>query len=79
MSLSMSTTSGRAWSSFWGQKRNQQSIWVRIKGRTGLGDVEVCYNPPGQKEQEDEALYRGIGAALCSQALVLTGALRPTQ
>jgi len=50
------------------------SLWVRIKGRAGTGDimVGVCYRPPDQEEWVDEALYRQIGAASHSQTLVLT-------
>ncbi|GAB0205478.1 mitochondrial enolase superfamily member 1 [Grus japonensis] len=52
-----------------------ESLWVRIKGRAGAGDiiVGVCYRPPDQGDQADEALYRQIGAASHSQALVLMG------
>ncbi|GAB0206448.1 hypothetical protein GRJ2_003110400 [Grus japonensis] len=52
-----------------------KSLWVRIKGRAGAGDiiVGVCYRPPDQGDRADEALYRQIGAASCSQALVLMG------
>ncbi|KAK4826209.1 hypothetical protein QYF61_006153 [Mycteria americana] len=50
-----------------------KSLWVRIKGRAGTGDiiVRVCYRPPDQEDGADEALYRQIGAASHSQALVL--------
>ncbi|GAB0209788.1 hypothetical protein GRJ2_003444500 [Grus japonensis] len=52
-----------------------ESLWVRIKGSTGTGDiiVGVCYRPRDQGDRADEALYRQIGAASCSQALVLMG------
>ena len=52
-----------------------ESLWVRIKGRAGTRDiiVEVCYRPADQEDREDEALYRQIGAASHSQALVLMG------
>ncbi|GAB0207232.1 hypothetical protein GRJ2_003188800 [Grus japonensis] len=52
-----------------------KSLWVRIKGSTGAGDiiVGVCYRPPDQGDRADEALYRQIGAASRSQALVLMG------
>ncbi|GAB0182026.1 hypothetical protein GRJ2_000667900 [Grus japonensis] len=52
-----------------------ESLWVRIKGRAGTGDVivGVCYRPPDQGDGADEALYRQIGAASRSQALVLMG------
>ncbi|KAK4811175.1 hypothetical protein QYF61_019806 [Mycteria americana] len=52
-----------------------ESLWVRIKERTGKGDiiVRVCYRPPDQEEQMDGALYRQIGAASRLQALVLMG------
>ncbi|GAB0184141.1 hypothetical protein GRJ2_000879400 [Grus japonensis] len=52
-----------------------ESLWVRIKGRAGAGDITVgvCYRPPDQGDGADEALYRQIGAASRSQALVLMG------
>jgi len=52
-----------------------ESLWLRIKGRAGTGDiiVRVCYRPPNQEDQTDEALCRQIGAASCSQDLVLLG------
>ncbi|GAB0203375.1 hypothetical protein GRJ2_002803100 [Grus japonensis] len=52
-----------------------KSLWVRIKGRAGAGDITagVCYRPPDQGDGADEALYRQIGAASRSQALVLMG------
>ncbi|GAB0177773.1 hypothetical protein GRJ2_000242600 [Grus japonensis] len=52
-----------------------KSLWVRIKGSAGAGDIiaGVCYRPPDQGDQADEALYRQIEAASCSQALVLMG------
>jgi len=48
-----------------------ESLCVRTKGRAGTGDiiVGVCYRPP----DEDEALYKQIGGASCSQALDLLG------
>ncbi|GAB0179105.1 hypothetical protein GRJ2_000375800 [Grus japonensis] len=50
-----------------------KSLWVRTKGRAGTGDIimEVCYRPPNQDNRADDALYRQIGAASHSQALVL--------
>ncbi|GAB0179159.1 hypothetical protein GRJ2_000381200 [Grus japonensis] len=52
-----------------------ESLWVRIKGRAGAGHiiVGVCYRSPDQGDGADEALYRQIGAASRSQALVLMG------
>ncbi|GAB0178933.1 hypothetical protein GRJ2_000358600 [Grus japonensis] len=52
-----------------------ESLWVRIKGSTGAGDIiaGVCYRPPDQGDRADKALYRQIGAGSCSQALVLMG------
>ena len=42
-----------------------KSLWVRIKGRAGTGDiiVGVCYRPPDQEDRVGEALYRQIRAA----------------
>ncbi|KAK4824035.1 hypothetical protein QYF61_009626 [Mycteria americana] len=52
-----------------------KSLWVRIKGRAETADIilGVCCRPPDQEDQVDEALYRQIGAASCSQAVVLMG------
>ena len=52
-----------------------ESLWVKIKGRAGTGDITVgvCYRPPDRDERVDEALYRHIGAASRSKALVLMG------
>lgn len=33
----------------------------------------VCYRPPEQEDQADEVPHRQVGAATCSQALVLLG------
>ncbi|PKU28688.1 dtw domain-containing protein 2 [Limosa lapponica baueri] len=51
-----------------------KSLWVKIKGNTGAGEVTVGvgYRPPDQDNRADKALYRQIGAALCSQTVVLT-------
>ncbi|GAB0186399.1 hypothetical protein GRJ2_001105200 [Grus japonensis] len=46
-------------------------LWVRIKGSAGAGDIIVGGLLQG--DQADEALYRQIGAASCSQAHVLMG------
>jgi len=50
-----------------------ESLWVRIKGRAGTGDaiMGVFYRPPSKEDRADEALCRQIGAASCSQALIL--------
>ena len=39
-----------------------ESLWVRIEEKMGKGGilVGVCYRPPDQEEQADEALYRQI-------------------
>jgi len=52
-----------------------ESLWAKIKGRAGMGDITVgfCYRPPDQDERVDEALYRQIGEASHSKALVLMG------
>lgn len=48
-------------------------LWVRIKGRTGTGDILVGVSNRSlkQDDQPDESLYRQIGAASHLQALVL--------
>jgi len=57
-----------------GEKR-VESLWVRIKGESHMGDiiVGVYYRPPDQEEEVDEAFYRQLQAASQSQALVLMG------
>ncbi|GAB0182893.1 hypothetical protein GRJ2_000754600 [Grus japonensis] len=54
-------------------KEPNKTLWIRIKGREGRGDIVfgICYRPPNQEDQADEALYRQIGAASHSQDLVL--------
>ncbi|PKU29205.1 dtw domain-containing protein 2 [Limosa lapponica baueri] len=54
-----------------------KSLRVRIKGRAGTDDITVgvCYRLPDQDDWVDEALYRQIGAASHSQALVFMGDL----
>ncbi|GAB0205517.1 hypothetical protein GRJ2_003017300 [Grus japonensis] len=50
-----------------------ENLWVRIKGSAGTRDiiVGICHRPFDEGDRVDEALYRQIGAASCSQALVL--------
>ena len=52
-----------------------ESLWVRIKGRAGPGDiiVGVCYRPPNQEDRADEALYRQTGAASSARSSWLGG------
>ena len=52
-----------------------ESLWVKIKGQPNMGDtvVGVCYRPPDQEEEVDEAFYRQLEVASQSQALVLVG------
>jgi len=59
--------------SLWVKPR--ENLWVKIKGRAGTGNITVgvCYRPPDQDERADEALYRRIGEASRSKALVLMG------
>ena len=60
MSPSMSMASWSAWSSVGVVEELAESLWVRIKGRAGTGDiiVGVCYRPSNQEDRADEALYR---------------------
>lgn len=52
-----------------------ESLWVRIKDQTGMGDIVVgfCCRRPDQEEQVDEAFYRQVGAASHSQSVILMG------
>ena len=51
------------------------SLWVRIKGWAYIGDTVagVCYRPPDQEEEVDEAFYKQLEVALPHPALVLMG------
>ncbi|GAB0182918.1 hypothetical protein GRJ2_000757100 [Grus japonensis] len=73
-------TSWTAWSSAWGRVRSQPRPYGSgLKGRQGEETLQsdlivgICYRPPNQEDQADEALYRQIGTASHSQALVLMG------
>ena len=52
-----------------------ESLWVRIKGQDNMGDIimSVCYQPPHQEVEADEAFYRQLEVASRSQASVLMG------
>jgi len=55
-----------------------ESLWVRIKGQDNMGDIimSVCYQPPHQEVEADEAFYRQLEVASRSQASVLMGGLQ---
>jgi len=57
----------------WMDEQLTENLWVKIKGRAGTGDITVgvCYRTFNQEDREDEAVYRQIGTASHSQALVL--------
>ena len=42
-----------------------KSLWVRIKGRAGTGDiiVGICYRPPNQEDRTDKTHYEQVGTA----------------
>lgn len=46
-----------------------ESLWIRIKGRTGKSDIIVsaCFRPLDQEKQADEALEKQIGVASHAQ------------
>ncbi|KAJ7397045.1 mitochondrial fission process protein 1 [Pitangus sulphuratus] len=52
-----------------------KSLWVRIKGSTSKSDtvVGICYRPPKQEDEVDEAFYKQLEVVSESQALVLMG------
>lgn len=52
-----------------------ESLWIRIKERTRQSDfmVDVCYMPSDQEELVGQAFCRPVGAASCSQALLIMG------
>ena len=54
-----------------------ESLWVRSSGKTNMGDTvtDVCYRPPELKKAVDDAFFRQLEEASCSQALVRMGGL----
>lgn len=50
-----------------------ESLWVRITGKTSMGDnvVSVCYRSH-EKEEVAETFFRQLEEAACLQTLVLT-------
>lgn len=44
-----------------------ESLWVRISGQTHMDNIAVgvCYIPPGQEEDVDEAFFRQVKDASC--------------
>ena len=50
-------------------------LWIRIGGKACRGDilVGVCYRPPNQDEEMDEAFYEQLAEIVRLPALVLTG------
>lgn len=62
-----------------GDEEPTESFWVRIKKRTGKGNITVgvSYQSPEQEEEADEALHQQIQAASHSQALMFMGDFHP--
>ena len=56
-------------------ERLAESLWERIKGQAIMADIVlgVCYRPPDQEEDIDEASFRQLQVTSQSQALVLMG------
>ena len=52
-----------------------ESLWVKVRGRADKADilVGVCYRPPSQDEETDEAFYEQLAKVVLSLALVLVG------
>uniref|UniRef100_K7F0X2 Endonuclease/exonuclease/phosphatase domain-containing protein n=1 Tax=Pelodiscus sinensis TaxID=13735 RepID=K7F0X2_PELSI len=52
-----------------------ESLWVKFKGANNSSDVlvGVCYRPPNQVDEVDEAFFGQLREASRSQALVLVG------
>ncbi|GAB0202630.1 hypothetical protein GRJ2_002728600 [Grus japonensis] len=50
-------------------------LWVRMRGKANKADIllGVCYRPPNQDEEADEAFYKGLAEVSQSLALVLVG------
>lgn len=56
-------------------KMDDEPVGSVLEGRpTCVGVVPgVCYSPPDQEEEADEAFLRQLEEVLCSQTLVLLG------
>lgn len=54
-------------------EESNESLWVRIKERTGDIIAGVCHRSSDQAEQVNQALCSHIGVASHSQALILLG------
>ncbi|KAK4820464.1 hypothetical protein QYF61_027746, partial [Mycteria americana] len=52
-----------------------ECLWVRMRGKANKADIllGVCYRPPNQDEEADEAFYKQLGEVSQSLALVLVG------
>ena len=39
-----------------------ECLWMKMRGKASRGDilVEVCYKPPNQNEEKDEAFYERL-------------------
>ena len=52
-----------------------ECLWTKIRGKAYRGDilVMVCYRPPNQDEETEEAFYEQLAEVALLSALVLTG------
>ncbi|KAK4820811.1 LOW QUALITY PROTEIN: hypothetical protein QYF61_007205 [Mycteria americana] len=52
-----------------------ECLWVRMRGKANKADIllGVCYRPPNQDEEIDEAFYKQLAGVPQSLALVLVG------
>ncbi|PKU42878.1 adaptin ear-binding coat-associated protein 1 [Limosa lapponica baueri] len=50
-----------------------ESVWIRIRANKGDIAVGVCYRPPNQSSEVDEAFYKQLGEISQSFATVLVG------
>ncbi|GAB0206747.1 hypothetical protein GRJ2_003140300 [Grus japonensis] len=50
-----------------------ECLWVRMRGKANKADIllGVCYRPPNQDEEADEAFYKRLAEVSQSLALVL--------
>ncbi|KAM7160392.1 uncharacterized protein RBU57_010555 [Macrochelys suwanniensis] len=52
-----------------------ESLWIKFRSVSNKGDVmvEVCYRPPDQRDEVNEAFFQQLTEVTRSQALVLMG------
>lgn len=61
----------------YGMENRDESLWIRVRLQANKGDIVVglCYRPPSQHEEVDEAFLKHLKDTSGSQTLLLVGNL----